>query len=106
MKDYKNTKWLKKRAYILKRDGYICQESKRYGRIVQASHVHHIFPLETYPELKYANWNLIALSREAHNTMHDRNTDAITSKGKYWQRKRRKEFKEWEKGKQRQRRFK
>ncbi len=97
---YKSTKWKNKREYILKRDHYICQESKRYGRTIQASHVHHIYPLESYPELRFENWNLISLSRVEHNKMHDRVTNEITNKGKYWQRRRRKEFEEWEKKKQ------
>lgn len=92
---YKNRKWIEKRKHILKRDGYVCQESKRYGQIVEAQHVHHIYPVELYPELRLENWNLISLSQSQHNEMHDRNTRAITKKGLYWQRKRRKEFKKY-----------
>lgn len=92
---YKSSQWKNKRLYILKRDGYLCQESKRFGKYVEASHVHHIYPIELYPELKYANWNLISLSPSKHNEMHDRITNEITIKGLYWQRKRRKEFQAW-----------
>lgn len=96
---YKSTTWKSKRQFILKRDDYICQESKRYGRIVPANHVHHIYPVENYPELRFINWNLISLSQIEHNRMHDRVTNEITGKGIYWQRKRRKEFEIWKKKK-------
>lgn len=90
--NYKEKRWKKKRESILRRDNYLCQESKRYGKSVQATTVHHIFPAEFYPELKYESWNLLSLSKEAHNMMHDRDTHEITDKGKAWQRKKRKEF--------------
>ena len=49
--DYKNKKWERKREVILGRDDYSCQESKRYGKRVDAVTVHHIYPVEFYPEL-------------------------------------------------------
>ncbi|BDZ81404.1 hypothetical protein Lac3_26130 [Claveliimonas bilis] len=57
--------------------------------------MHHIYPMEDYPELKHEKWNLISLSNENHNKMHDRTTRKITKAGKYWQRKREKEYKKW-----------
>lgn len=78
---YKSAKWKRLRNVILRRDGYMCQISKRYGKHVQADTVHHIFPREQYPEYKYAAWNLISLSAEAHNRMHDRVTNALTDEG-------------------------
>lgn len=95
---YKQKRWKRKRQYILTRDLYMCQENKRYGRTVEANTVHHIYPVEDYPELAFTDWNLISLSHSEHNKMHDRNTDKITSKGKYWQRQRRREFNKWRKG--------
>lgn len=56
--------------------------------------MHHIYPLSEYPELALAEWNLISLSNEYHNRMHDRNTGKITNAGQYWQRKRQNQFKE------------
>ena len=78
---YKTARWLRLRAVILRRDGYMCQASRRYGRRVQADTVHHIFPREIYPEYQYDTWNLISLSAEAHNRMHDRVTGALTKEG-------------------------
>ena len=72
----------RKRAMILRRDGYMCQLSKRYGKRVEAEVVHHIFPLEAYPEYALCNWNLIALSKAAHNKLHDRITNELTDEGK------------------------
>lgn len=79
--DYKGRRWLKLRERILKRDNYICQYNKRYGRLVQANTVHHIFPAEQYPEYQYCEWNLISLSAEAHNIMHDRDSHELTDEG-------------------------
>lgn len=84
---YKSKQWLKLREYVLRRDGYICQESKRYGKVVPANMVHHIYPVEDYPELFYNPDNLISLSNYEHNRMHDRLTDEITEKGLKWQKK-------------------
>ena len=89
---YKSKKWERKRNYILKRDGFICQEAKRYGLLEEATQVHHIYPVDEYPELAFENWNLVSLTQMNHNRMHDRNTREITSLGKRWQRRRRKEF--------------
>ena len=59
----------------------MCQLSKRYGKSVPAEGVHHIYPVDEYPEYAYEPWNLTALSRAAHNRLHDRNTDALTAEG-------------------------
>ena len=65
----------------------MCQESKRYGRVVPADMVHHIYPVEDYPELFLDPDNLISLSNREHNHMHDRLTGEITAKGLAWQKK-------------------
>ena len=96
---YKSSRWRKKREKILRRDGYQCVEAKRYGQYEEATTVHHIYPREDYPELEYADWNLISVSGKRHDTFHDRTTGAVTDKGKYWQNKRKREFEEW-KGRQ------
>ena len=82
MNKYKDSRWIAKRKVILKRDAYQCQECRRYGKIVDASHVHHIWPLEHYPEYKYCSWNLISLCNKCHNKMHDRETHELTAVGK------------------------
>lgn len=79
---YNSTRWLRLRERVLKRDGYLCQISKRYGKRVQATVVHHIFPRENYPEYQWEPWNLISVSMAAHNALHDRETDALTDEGR------------------------
>ena len=78
---YKSTRWKKLRERVLKRDSYRCQLAKRYGRIVQAEVVHHIYPRDLFPEYQYESWNLVSLSRESHNRMHDRDTQRLTAQG-------------------------
>lgn len=84
--DYNSPRWRRLRASVLRdvirRDGApICQYLKRYGRRVEATHVHHIWPAEDFPEYAWESWNLIALSTEAHNMMHDRSTGKLTAVG-------------------------
>lgn len=79
---YKKERWQKKRNYILRRDGYRCQISKRYGKNVEAEMVHHIFPADIFPEYFFCDWNLISLSNKMHNTMHNRITGELTEAGK------------------------
>lgn len=78
---YKSSKWkrLAKRAMI--RDNYQCQISKRYGKNVPAKVVHHIYPVEHFPEYAYSLWNLICLSEAEHNRVHDRKTGKLTEAG-------------------------
>ena len=79
---YGTERWERKRRYILARDGYQCQVSKRYGRLLQADTVHHIFPLEIFPEYKLSDWNLISVNHSIHDQLHDRTTHRLTEKGK------------------------
>lgn len=79
--DYRSKRWEAKRDVILRRDGYECQYFKRFGKHVEADTVHHIYPADEFPEFAFENWNLISLSREAHNMMHDRQTGALTNEG-------------------------
>ena len=74
-------KWEKLRAAVLMRDEYISQLSKRFGRYVQADVVHHILPIESFPEYKYVSWNLISVTQKEHNELHDRTTHRLTDKG-------------------------
>lgn len=68
-------------ARAMRRDDYMCQLSKRYGKRVPAEVVHHIYPVDEYPEYAYCLWNLISLTRKQHNRLHDRNTGALTAEG-------------------------
>lgn len=81
-KFYKSARWKRTRAAILKRDGYMCQVSARYGKHVPADTVHHIFPRDKYPQYAYAGWNLLAVSGKVHDELHDRTTGELTKKGK------------------------
>lgn len=67
---YRSTQWEKKRKKILKRDKERCQICKRYGRMVQATTVHHIQHLDEYPELGLVDSNLISLCESCHNKQH------------------------------------
>lgn len=92
---YKGKRWLRKRAAILRRDEYMCREAKRFGRCEAAELVHHIYPLEEYPELAYVDWNLISVGNARHNTFHNRDDNTLTAAGEYWKTKRRREFEEF-----------
>ena len=87
MFDYKSPRWTRLRARVLREAEYRCQWSARYGKRVQATHVHHIWPAEDFPEYAWSRWNLIALSQEAHNAMHDRTTGKLTAAGEALRRK-------------------
>lgn len=78
---YKSSKWLSLRESILRRDKYLCQMSKRYGKFLQAEIVHHVFPRDEFPEYEYDPWNLISLTIAEHNRLHDRNTNELTERG-------------------------
>jgi 5-methylcytosine-specific restriction endonuclease McrA len=78
---YKSKRWLHVRDQALKRDEYICQQSKRYGLARSAEMVHHILPRELFPEYQYCLWNLISLTNKEHDKLHDRASDKLTAEG-------------------------
>lgn len=79
---YKSKRWLARREAVLRRDGYMCRESARYGKRKAANTVHHIFPRDLFPEYQWEGWNLISLAADVHDEMHDRITGELTDKGK------------------------
>lgn len=79
-----NKRWQHLRQRALRRDGYRCREAARYGVAAEAEVVHHIWPAEDYPEYAYCLWNLVSLSRKAHDAMHDRTTRKLTALGLAW----------------------
>lgn len=85
---YKTTGWKDKREKILRRDNYLCQECKRYGRTTAASTVHHIIPLNWCllfnKALALFSINLVSLCDQCHNKMHDRETNRLTALGLEW----------------------
>ncbi|RDW17625.1 HNH endonuclease [Oceanobacillus arenosus] len=78
---HKSRQWINKRPIIFKRDGYICKECSRYGKTTVATMVHHIYPIDTHPQFRLTNDNLISLCNRCHEVMHDRVTNEITSRG-------------------------
>lgn len=70
MFSYKSKKWEHKRKAILQRDGHLCQVCKKYGYSVEANTVHHIKPVEFFPELAWDDNNLISLCAGCHNKAH------------------------------------
>jgi 5-methylcytosine-specific restriction protein A len=81
---YKTPAWKRKRLIILRRDGYLCRECKRYGKTTEATTVHHAKPLELYPELRLNNQNLLSLCAACHDKMHDRISNELTMLGLEW----------------------
>lgn len=80
---YQSQKWKRKRAVILRRDMYLCQHCKRYGRTKQATTVHHIKHLGEYPELAFANDNLVSLCAACHNEAHPEKGDDVRNGRRY-----------------------
>ena len=78
---YESTRWKRVRAAVMRRDGYLCRVSIRYGRREPAELVHHIFPREEFPEYQWCMWNLISVTKSAHNKLHVRSTDELTKEG-------------------------
>lgn len=68
--DYDNPRWKKKRQKILRRDGYMCVECRKYGKAREAVTVHHIKHVDEYPELAYTDSNLESLCNACHNKAH------------------------------------
>ena len=84
---YKTKRWLALRERVLRRDGYLCRESLRYGARRQAEVVHHIWPVEDFPEWAWCEWNLLSLSKAAHNAMHERDSHRLSPLGERWRRR-------------------
>ena len=63
-------KWQRIRSMVLKRDGYMCRECRRYGKRVPAEHVHHVAHAEDDPTRIYDLDNLISLCAKCHNKAH------------------------------------
>lgn len=81
-----NTKlWERIRAAVLRKDEYLCQECKRYGKSTEANTVHHVLPAEKctgeYERFKYDSRNLISLCRKCHEHMHVRNSGELSDAG-------------------------
>ncbi len=78
---YSSIAWRKKRAYILLRDGYMCQYCKAKGRAVPANEVHHIKKLCDYKHLALVDSNLVSLCRPCHEETKDYGIKTEVPKG-------------------------
>lgn len=67
---YTSAKWLRKKARVLRRDKYLCQDCRRYGKKTEAVLVHHIVPYEEEPGLGLEEKNLVSLCDSCHNKRH------------------------------------
>lgn len=81
MKFYNTKKWLDIRASVLREAKYMDQLRLREGKRVPAETVHHIFPRDKYPEYELCRWNLIAISAETHELLHNRMSGSLSSLG-------------------------
>jgi 5-methylcytosine-specific restriction endonuclease McrA len=67
---YGTSRWKRTREKILRRDKYQCRICRRYGRLVQATEVHHIQHADERPDLIYDPYNLISLCHSCHEKQH------------------------------------
>lgn len=74
---YQGEKWKRIRARILRRDKYQCQLCRRYGRMREATEVHHIIHLDEDLSKAYDAKNLISLCHACHNLQHPEKTKSI-----------------------------
>ena len=79
--NYNSPKWKKKRAHILRLDGYKDVVAGWYGKTDEAQTVHHIYPAEEFPEYQWCDWNLISVSNAMHNKLENRTTGGLTELG-------------------------
>lgn len=85
--DYTCSRWRHKRKHILNRDEGMCRNCIRYGKVRDATTVHHVWPTEEYPEYQWADWNLVSLCSKCHNEMHIRGSKRLSPLGERWRRK-------------------
>jgi len=78
---YASPRWRRLREAVLRRDGYMCRESRRFGKRAEATTVHHIFPRDEFPEYQWEPWNLVSLAGDVHDQMHDRTGHALSARG-------------------------
>ena len=78
---YKTNKWIALRNTALIRDKYMCQCCIANNKMVNATCVHHIFPIERYPQYAYEKWNLMSLCDTCHDQMHNHYTGELSKKG-------------------------
>jgi 5-methylcytosine-specific restriction protein A len=80
MRFYVTKAWKLKRLERLARDNYLCQRCKKRNLLTPATMVHHIKPLEDYPELALEIDNLISLCNNCHEQITNRRTKSKRDK--------------------------
>ena len=74
---YQSKAWRRIRLLALQRDHYLCQECLKQKRIKTATEVHHIKPLEEYPELGLELDNLQSLCWDCHELTKHRSAATL-----------------------------
>lgn len=89
MFDYsrKNKRWRRLREQVLREADYRDEWAARFGKRVQATRVHHIWPAEDWPEYAYERWNLIAVSLASHEALHVPGSGRLSAAGETLRRK-------------------
>lgn len=85
-KFYDSAAWRRKRQRILRRDGFLCVQCRRYhrtdadGNPIRATTVHHIQHREDHPELSLVDSNLVSLCEACHNREHPERAQRMKKK--------------------------
>lgn len=84
-----NTKrWKRKSLQIRRVDKYMDMVALRFwNKRIEGTMVHHIYPVDEYPEYAFCDWNLITVSAETHNKLENRTTGELTALGMELQRR-------------------
>lgn len=78
---YDSARWKALRERVLAASGYKDELERRSGRSIPADTVHHIFPRDKYPQYQLKRWNLIAVSNDTHERLHNRGTGDLSALG-------------------------
>lgn len=76
---YHKPAWRRIRQQALQRDHFLCQECLRKKKIVPATEVHHILPLEDFPELGLELSNLTSLCWYCHEATKHKKQEQTTA---------------------------
>lgn len=83
---YLSPEWRRVRDAVLRRDGYRDVWLARYGRMMPAEIVHHVFLLEDRPDLRFNPHNLASVSRDTHRHILHAPDGSLTEAGRELQR--------------------
>ena len=76
---YHTPAWRRARKLALQRDHFLCQECLRKKKMVPATEVHHVLPLEDFPELGLELSNLTSLCWYCHeDTKHKKQEQTVS----------------------------